>query len=208
MMRDPGWAECFVPLQSVYVSNIHIEEPKRAEGPGVPHYAADRLLAPLIYKSPDFISPTLSILTPFLRVQAWDSLTGRLDLELDPKSQIAIKCWALQEYVLSLLQEHPNWFPQQQRSSEQIAASFQHMIQGTTMTIYLHGPNPENRQTGRVWLWNAHTWQKGATPQSFKIGQRIRVALRFQGICFIKPISGRIKCRFQHQTIAIIHQLA
>jgi hypothetical protein len=207
MSRDPGWAECFVPMQNIDIGNIIIDEPRKSTGPGIPPYAADRLLAPLSYKAPIFTQPTLAVLTPFLAVQNWDSSTGRLDLELDPKSQIAIKCWALQEYALSLLQSRPYWFPQAQRSHEQIAAAFQHMIQGTTMTIYLHGPNPENRQTGRVWLWKAHMWQKGAAPGSFKKGQRIRVALRFQGICFLKTLTGRLKCRFQHQTIAIIHEL-
>jgi hypothetical protein len=207
MSRDPGWAECFVPMQSIDIGNVIIDEPKKATGPGIPPYAADRLLAPLSYKDPAFNMPTLAVLTPFLTVQSWDSSTGRLDLDLDLKSTIGMKCMALQEYALSLLKAHPLWFPIQQRTADQITSSFQQMIQGNTMTIYLHGPNPENRQTGRVWLWKAHTWQKGAAPSSFKRGQRIRVALRFQGICFLKTLVGRVKCRFQHQTIAIIHEL-
>ena len=207
MSRDPGWAECFLPMQTIDIGNVFIDDPKKATGPGIPPYAADRLLAPISYKAPGFNLPTLSVITPFVSVQSWDSSTGRLDLELDTRSICSMKCYSLQEWALSVLQAHPLWFPSAQRTPEQIMASFQQMIQGSTMSIYLHGPNPDSRQTGRVWLWKAHTWQKGAAPSSFKKGQRIRVALRFQGICFLKTLSGRVKCRFQHQTIAIIHEL-
>jgi hypothetical protein len=79
---------------------------------------------------------------------------------------------------------------------------------GNILTIYLHGSNPEQKQTGRVWIWNQSNWQKGASSTSFKKGQLIRVALRFQGVCFLQTSLKDTKYRIQHQTVAIFHKTA
>jgi len=204
--REPGWAELFIPLQAIEVQSIQIEEPKKPMGPGVPLYAADRPIAALSYAHPNFHMPILNILTPFLKIHSWDSSCGRLELEVDASSQLATKCSGIQEHILTLLASNPQWLPASTRTNEELRANFQTILQGQLLTIYLHGPNPEQRQTGRVWIWSDSGWQKGASSTSFKKGQQIRVALRFQGICFLQTSLKKMRYRIQHQIISIIHK--
>jgi hypothetical protein len=205
--KEPGWTEMFLPLQALEVRNIHIDEPKACKGPGVPLYAADRPIAALSYKTSTFAMPCLAILTPFLKVHSWDSLTGRLDLEVEQDSLTAIKCNALQETILDLLVSKPQWFQTSETKIEdEIRQNFQPILTGTILTIYLHGPNPEKKQMGRVWIWKSNQWQKGASSTSFKKGQQIRISLRLQGICFLPISNGKTRYRLQHQTVCIFYK--
>jgi hypothetical protein len=204
--RDPGWAEWFIPSQILELSCVEIEEPRKLTGPGVPAYAADRLIAPISYRTPISSLPCLTLLTPFLRVRFWDSPSGRLELELDPDSPFSTKLIALQEYILSLLGAHLTWLPPDQRSVQDIYPNFQTLVHNGNCTVYLHGPNPERKQMGRVWCYQNSGWQKGVGQHSFQKGQQIRLALRIQGICFLQTASGRQRYRIQHQVIAIFHE--
>jgi hypothetical protein len=206
--REPGWAELFIPLQTIELKSIHIDEPKRLSGPGIPLYAIDRPIAALSYINSNYKIPTLSILTPFLKIHAWDSTTGRLDLEIDMNSAVAMKCSIIQDHIIELLAAKPQWLYPYTKKKEELIANFQHIIHDHILTIYLHGPNQENKQTGRVWIWKEDTWQKGASVQSFKKGQLIRVALRFQGVCFLQTPAKDMRYRIQHQTVAIFHKIS
>ncbi len=206
--KEPGWAEMFLPLQALEVGNIHIDEPKASKGPGVPSYAVDRPIAGLSYRTSFYTMPCLAVMTPFLKVYHWDATTGRLDLEVDQGSVTAIKCSALQETILELLEKKPQWFMNAgTKSKEELRASFQPILSGSIFTIYLHGPNPEKKQMGRVWIWKQGAWQKGAASTSFIRGQQLRIALRLQGICFLPTANGKTRYRLQHQTIAVFHKL-
>jgi hypothetical protein len=207
MQKEPGWTEMFLPLQALEMGKIQIEEPKASKGPGVPQYAADRPIAALSYRSTIFTMPCLSILTTFLKVHNWDSITGRLDLETDIDSLTANKYNALQETIFNFLQNNPQWFINTGiKKFEELKSNFQPIISGNIISIYLHGHNPERKQTGRVWIWRTGTWQKGASVSSFKKGQQIRVAIRFQGICFLPTNNGKTRFRLQHQIVAIFHK--
>jgi hypothetical protein len=204
LVKEPGWTEMFLPLQALEVGNIQIHEPKASKGPGVPQYAADRPIAALSYKTSSFIMPCLSILTPFVKVYSWDPTTGRLDLETEEKSTLAIKCNAVQEMLLDNLISKSEWLRNTGiRGKEDLKHNFQQIITGNILSIFLHGPNPEKKQTGRVWIWKDNQWQKGAASNNFKKGQELRVALRFQGICFLPSQTAKTRFRLQHQTIAV-----
>ena len=205
--REPGWAELFLPLQAIEVNSIQIDEPKKLTGPGVPSYAADRPIAALSYVNSSFRMPVLNILTPFLTVHNWDSNTGKLELEVDLNSTLSTKCIVIQEHILTLLASKPQWLLPHIKTKEELRESFQEIISGQIMTIYLHGPNPEQKQMGRVWIWKENNWQKGASKTSFKKGQKLRVALRFQGVCFLQTVSKKMRYRIQHQTISIFHKI-
>ena len=145
----PGWAEMFLPIQTLEMGNIHIEEPKIPSGPGIPYYAAERPIAAISYQTTHFTMPCLNIITPFLRVYSWDSSTGRLDLEMDPENITLLKCTALQEVLLSLLSEKPAWLIQYGiKTAADLRANFQHILVDNIMTIYLHGQNPEKKTNG------------------------------------------------------------
>jgi hypothetical protein len=204
--REPGWAEIFIPLQAIEVHNIHIDEPKKLIGPGIPSYAIDRPIALLSYSTSLFRMPTLGILTPFLKIHSWDSTTGKLELDITSDPIVSTKYFMIQEHILNLLSSKPQWLFPHTRSKEDLRANFQEFIHEDILTIYLHGPNPEKKQTGRVWIWRDDEWQKGAGPNSFKKGQQIRVALRFQGVCFLQTPAKKMRYRIQHQTVTIFQK--
>jgi hypothetical protein len=193
-----GWAEMFLPLQALEVRSIHITEPKMVKNT----YSAERPVSNLSYKTSTFSLPFLSVLTPFVKVYSWDSTTGRLDLEVEQTSVTESKLFALQDTIIDLLAENIGWFPCF-KTKEDIKMNFQYILFGSIFTIYLHGPNPEKKQTGRVWIWKDNAWQKGASSVIFKKGQQLRVALRFQGVSLIKTANGKNRFRLQHQTISI-----
>jgi len=205
-VRDPGWAEIFIPLQAIELSSIQLNEPTRLTGPGVPSYAIHRPIATLSYATTQYRIPVLSILTPFLKVHSWDSSTGRLELTVDSDPTVLTKCTLIQEHILGLLASKPQWIHAYTRSKEELRVNFQTLVQENYLTVYLHGPNPEKKQNGRVWIWQDGIWQKGASSTSFKKDQSIRVALRLQGICFLQTLAKKMRYRIQHQIVTIFHK--
>jgi hypothetical protein len=207
LINQPGWAEMFLPIQTLEMGNIQIDEPKIPTGPGIPSYAADRPISSLSYQTSTYSLPCLNIITPFLRVHSWDSSTGRLELEADYESITYLKFGALQEVILSLLAENPFWLIQYGiKTIAELRANFQHILTNNILTIYLHGQNPEKKPMGRVWIWREGVWQKGATVGTFRKGQEIRVGMRLQGVCFLPTQTGKMRCRLQHQTVTIFHK--
>lgn len=202
--KDPGWAECFLNLADLHAGQIHVDEPKRQSGPGVfSYYGLQRPLAAISYSHDLLKMPVLSFITPFMKVLSWDSTTGRLDLETSVT--ISGKLGAIQEIILGQLALHPEWLRAYGLSKEELRSSFQHLFHGTLVSLYLHGPNTDIKPAGRVWLWD-HGWQRGVTQDSFKTGQRVRVAVRLQGVCFLQGEQGRTRLRLQHQTVAVYHK--
>jgi len=205
--RDPGWAEIFLPLQAIELSSIQLNEPTKLTGPGVPSYAIHRPIATLSYSTTQFRMPIFSILTPFLKIHSWDSSSGKLELSIDSDPTILTKCTLIQDHILGLLFGKPHWFMPYTKSKDELRANFQSLIQEQRLVLYLHGPNLEKKQTGRVWIWKEGGWQKGASPTSFTKGQSIRVALRLQGICFLQTVTKKMRYRIQHQIVTIFHKV-
>lgn len=201
--NSPGWAEMMIPLQGMDISKIHISPPQKTNGPGVPLYAQDRPIACLSYNDTVFKLPCLSVLTPFLTVLSWDSTTGKLELQVPQGTSTHTKLTFLQDYILTTLTRHQRgWIGTPDNTLSELRDMFQPILTGEKLVIYLHGPNPELKPSGRVWIWNSDSWSKGAKQTSFQEGMEVRVALRLQGICFLYQ-SQRVRFRIQHQTIAI-----
>jgi hypothetical protein len=59
--REPGWAEVFIPLQTIEIKDIHMNEPKKLSGPGIPPYAIDRPIATLSYSNSNYTIPGSNI---------------------------------------------------------------------------------------------------------------------------------------------------
>jgi hypothetical protein len=220
--KDPGLlpgrndeyrnAEIFLPFQALEPSNICINEPysfkttHAVQNTQSNQPEQTKTIALLSYKTPVFTLPSLNILTQFCRVFAWDSATGRLDLEIDPSSTTASKCHALQEFIMLTLKSKPAWLPASQRRPDDISANFQKLLYNGILTVYLHGANPEKKVMGRAWQYAKGIWERGVGPGSFKKGQQIRIALRFQGLCFITLANGVVRYRLQHQTVCVYHK--
>lgn len=205
--EESGWAEIFLPIQAFDISNIQTHEPKKHSGIGVPAYVANRHLAQMSYHTSLFHLPCLAVLTPFCKVSSWDSSTGRLDIDIEDSPVMLTKINALQESIQNTLLKQSKWIPSHQQTKVGIEQTFHKLLRGTTFTVYVHGPNPEGKQVGRVWMWKSNTWQKGVSQASFRKGQQIRLAIRFQGICFLPSSNGSdMFTRLQHQVISVIHK--
>jgi hypothetical protein len=204
--KDNGWIEGFLPLQALEIGCIEIQEPKLVSSPHLSTtvYSTERPIACLSYKTNIFKMPCLSILTPFCKVRSWDSLTGKLDLEVEEDSLTSIKLAALQQQIFSLLEENPQWFSLSGAKLKQdLMNNVQQLFQENILTVYLHGINPEKKQMGRAWIWKKNAWQKGVLSSTFQKGQEVRLALRFQGISFLhNRDTYKIKYRIQHQVVA------
>ncbi len=190
--EDTGWAELFLPIQIICTDFIQIQSPKYSH--------ANRPLSEFQYSTDDFSLTNLPILTTFLKVHSWDSSTGRLELETDAIT--ASKIVAIQKRILAVVSSHPTWASRQAT----IQQDFQYMYHNGIFTVYLHGANPDQVHTGRVWIWSGSQWKKGVSAVSLKKGQPIRLAIRFQGICTIQTEGSRTRYRIQHQTVAIYKQ--
>lgn len=202
--RDLGWAECFIPLQNIQPLNLKLDEPKKQTS--LSAHTADRPIAHLSYQTPNFKMPTLSLLTPFLKVYTWDSSTGRLELEVEHNSMCQQKFLSLDETLLDLLAAHPSWLKANKSSKEELKHTFQRILKDNIFTIYLHGQNQDTKPAGRVWIQKDGVWSKGAIPSSFKRGQQLRVAVRLQGVCFLQYPGQPTRLRIQHQTVAVLHK--
>lgn len=204
--KDNGWIEAFLPLQALEIGCIEIQEPKLVSSPHLSTtvYSTERPIACLSYKTETFRMPCLSILTPFCKVKSWDSMTGKLDLEVEEDSLTSIKFAALQQQIFSLLEENPQWFSLSGAKLKQdLMNNVQQLFQENILTVYLHGINLEKKQMGRAWIWKNNIWQKGVVSSTFQKGKEVRLALRFQGISFLhNKDTYKIKYRIQHQVIA------
>jgi hypothetical protein len=205
-INGSGWAEMMLPIQLINFEKIRIERPQQVQGFVPTQYGVERPLSRLSYDNGVFHMPTLSLFTSFLKIHDWDSSSGRLELELNEKNPMHLRLISLQNHILGmLLRNQSSWLGTTHHTRESIMGLFQPLISKNILTIYLHGPNPEKRQCGRVWIWNNFVWTKGASQTTFKKGGEIRVGLRLQGLFFLGNPFGNANCRFrlQHQTVVI-----
>jgi hypothetical protein len=203
---DTGWVEMTIPLEQLDINSITIEEPKklRLHESGIRY---ERTLIPFVYTVSVFKFHNLSILTPFMKVHAWDSSTGRLSFELEKNSIAYKKFIEFEQKIIKLLLNHISWLGHTPDNiHEHIQKTLQYTLVDNILTIYLHGQNISTKPMGRVWGWNKGMWIKGATQESFKKGQELRVAVRFQGICFFPNAPTKSRYRIQHQTIGVYYK--
>lgn len=191
-----GWAEEFVPIQTIQADAIHMYEPRVTQG------NSPRLLANFEYKQHAFTMQGCNLLLPFCKVHEWDSATGKLVLEIECPTTLN-RCKQIQQKCMDLLSSHIHWF---QRKKDQSLDSFQRFIHQQFLTVYLHGPNPEKALAGRLWCWKEGGWKKGVDGTSFTKGCLIKLAIRFQGICMLVNQVGRSTYRVQHQVVAVYHK--
>jgi hypothetical protein len=204
--QDTGWIEMVLPLEHLDVHAINLEPPKRLRSiESDTRY--ERVILPLVYETPVFKMPNLAILTPFMKVHSWDSSTGRLEFDLERDSLTYKTFIEFEQAILQLLMKHPEWLDYKSENLQShIERHLQYSIVDTILTLYLHGQNTSTKPMGRLWGWKQGLWTKGATQASFKKGQELRVAVRFQGICFFPNAPAKSKYRIQHQTIAVYYK--
>lgn len=189
------WMEWTIPIQKVEVNKIQVGQLQKTMKP----------LTPLSYTDGPTVFQNLNLLLPPLTVKDYDSSTGRLLLSLSDSPGTAAKLTALQDsFLQSVYQNQRQWFPESNRSKDQIQAFFQSFVEPSCLHLYCPLQTQEKRHT--IFLWKDKEWKRLSTPGLIEKGDFIRVALRLQGISYqIDTATGCWTGRFriQHKIMCI-----
>lgn len=191
------WMEWTIPIQKLEVNKIQVQTLQKNMKP----------LTPLSYTDGPIVFQNLNILLPPLPVSEYDSSTGKLLLKLSESPMTASKLLALQDSLLSaVFQNQRIWFPESNRSKEQIQKLFQPFVENTCLHLYCPLQLQEKRHT--ISIWKDDEWQRLSNPGMISKGDSIRVALRLQGISYqLDTTTGLWTGRFRVQhKISCIYQ--
>ncbi len=203
-----GWGEMVVPLQTFTIDKSCLQPPQKYYESSFQQYK-ERLISSIQYKVSSCIMDNLSLLTPFLQVNSWDSKNGKLELLLDLQNPLHLKLVQFQEHILDMLVANQiMWLGTTYHTRESLYNCFRPMIVGNICNVYLHGNNNGSGNCGRVWIYKNGSWSKGVNNQSFQKNDVVRIALRFQGLCYLgNPYkNNKLMFRLQHQTLGIFHK--
>lgn len=191
------WMEWTIPIQKLELQKITPGSLTNAVKP----------LTPLEYKDGAFHLKHLNILLPPLVIKEYDGTSGRLLLTLPENSPIYHKMMALQESLLLLVHQHQkSWFPDSNRTKENIQYFFQPFVEGNQLNLYC----PLQSQDKKYFLhiWKEGVWSRLNAPGTLQKGDVLRIALRLQGISYqTNTQSGSWTGRFrvQHRIMCIYH---
>jgi len=189
-MGSLGYAEVFLPLEKLEVDKITIHPP-------ISPYPVRIPISHLSYTicSQGFATmPKLSILTPFLKIHSWDPLKGRLELIADDVSLIL---QSLQEALIQKIIKNPAWSSLTNHTYAEVKGRLQPIILNNILPLYLNNQGPEG-----ITINNENTINYNLN-NCLQQGQQIRVALKFQGLIFLKNSNGGLFYRLQHQVTRI-----
>ncbi len=167
------WMEWTIPIQKLEVNKIQVGQLQKSIKP----------LTPLSYADGPIVFQNLNILLPPLTVKDYDTNSGRLLLSLSDSPQTAAKLLALQEsFLQSVFLNQKIWFPDSNRTKEQLTTLFQPFVENTTLHLYCPIQSQEKRHI--ISIWKDDQWKQLTTTGLLSKGDSIRVALRLQGISY------------------------
>lgn len=160
--------ELAIPHQKLEISKLHI----------VPQ---NNNYLPFEYKDGDLTLHRAVILTPVLKVIAFDPEKGRIEFECDPG--FMAKMSALQEVLKSVIFLQQKLFITEQLTRDQIDFGFKMLTYGGKFTIYIPSANVYNKWASRgVHVYDASGEAWLAERDVFKAGTEMRLAIKFGGI--------------------------
>jgi hypothetical protein len=190
-----------LPIQKVEIGNINIGSPwaRLSHGDG-----AQKPMAPLSYFGTQFRLPFVSLVFPPLPVIEYNSVTGKLVLDMFESSLASIKLNTLQDTIVNAIAYHQaGWF-KSEFSKEEIVRGFQPIIQDNH--LHLHCPSSSEHMRS-IPIFKDGVWKKFSA-DDLKLGTRIRVAVKIHGISFLNRNDGDMKwsgkCRLQHRILGFI----
>jgi hypothetical protein len=186
-------AEVFLPLQTMNIKNIVVNPP-------ISVYPIRTPIATILYKDPMFTLQKISILTPFLTIHSWDPKKGRLELSDSSEGLSLLKLQAFYECLLKSLIAHPEWSGVPKITVDELKMRFQPIVANKLITLYI------NDQHDGLYSYSKK-WVKGVTDDLLQPGQQVRIALRFQGLMFLKNDSPVTFYRLQHQITKLYFRL-
>ncbi len=190
--------EWTIPIQKLEVSKVQVGFVQKNIKP----------LTPLSYIDGPISFQNLNILLPPLQIKEYDHATGKLMLTLPEGNQTYSKLQALQDALLSsVFINQRYWFPESNRSQDQIRHAFQPFLDSGI--LYLYCPLQQNQdRRNTLCIWKENTWKRFDTTGLLQRGEFIRVALRLQGISFQTHVSTGVwtgRFRVQHRITCIYH---
>lgn len=184
--------EWFLPVQKLTVGNIALAPP------------GSRPLAALSYSDgATFCHPSLSIMVPPLPVKSYDTTTGRLVLDTSSNHLLSLKLQMLQDMLQEAIQYNQSaWFSTSYRA-EEIRNGFQPLYEDSSLLLHC---NLRQAQDMALPIWTPTGW-RGAKEEDLKVGAKIRLALKIQGISFLfrnEQNTWTSKSRVQHRIMGVI----
>jgi hypothetical protein len=189
--------EWTIPIQKLEVNKIQVGQLQKSVKP----------LTPLSYTDGPIVFQNLNLLLPPLSIKEYDSVTGKLILHLGESPQTLSKLIAIQESLLtSVFVNQKLWFPESNRTKEQITNSFQPFVESNNLYLYCPLQSQEKRHT--IYIWKDGEWKRFAATGLIQKGDSIRVAMRLQGISYqMNSTNGLWTGRFRAQhKISCIYQ--
>jgi hypothetical protein len=187
-MESPGTTEIFIPLEKMDCNYIDVHVP-------IPIYPIRVPVANISYKNTLYTLPRLSIFTKLVNVVSWDSEKFRLELS---DAENFGKLQELQESIIKRISENPEWSNCSKISIDEVRVRFQPIITKGLLSLYINSNNSD-----KINVYTNKTSKKGVSDNLFYQGQQLRIALRFQGIFFMKNSQGKLFYRLQHQINSI-----
>jgi hypothetical protein len=177
-----------LPLEKFNTNKLKIDSIKKLK---CVQANVQRYICSILYKDELFTLSPFSILTPFAKIHTWDFVTGKLELHIGSQSIFQTKFNSFQTSIHSLIDNEYTSKPY-----------FHPMLFGNILTVYLY-TKMEKFKDRETWIYNKE-WTTTLNESSFTKGDSIRLAIQFQGVCFLNDLSKHeIKYRLQHQIKAI-----
>jgi hypothetical protein len=185
-------AEIFIPLQNLVMDNVIVHPPTSTYPLRIP-------TSILSYSNSICTIPRFAVLTESFIVHNWDPVKGKLELAEPRQVPSFKKLVGLQELLIQKLVENPSWSSLQKTTYEDIQSRFQHPIFNSIFTLFLNNKGPEGIFIHSVEGLKKLTLTSVLPEKLFHQGQRLRIALRFQGLVFLKNTNSKLFYRLQHQ---------
>ena len=192
--------EWTVPLQKLEVAKVRI---------GNLSSYNKKLFSPLAYTDGQIVMPNLTILLPHMVVDSFDSKTGMLNLRIDA-AWVINKLQALQTSLINTIGTNQTlWFGSACFDVQEIYKRFQPMIDSNLLHLYCPIIPPEKRNPAArtVKILKNKTWYHDMQPGLLASGQKVRVALQFQGLSFQSGFHDNFwtgRTRIQHRVLGIL----
>ena len=177
--------EWTIPIQKLEVNKIQVGQLQKSLKP----------LTPLSYADGPIVFQSLNLLLPPLVVKEYDSVSGKLLLNLNGDTQTTAKLMALQDsFLQNVFVNQKIWFPDSNRTKEQLNAFFQPFVENSTLHLYCpiqqsqvavaSGGRGQDMRKNMISIWKDNSWKQLTTTGLIVKGESIRVALRLQGISY------------------------
>jgi hypothetical protein len=185
------WAECCVPLQAVDPANLRLQTNRNGKTP----------YGKLKYMDSSLQLDPFTIVTPSFPVLKYDTVKGRLDLDLAADIPSLKKFQCIQESLYKLLgQQQYEWFHSHGMSTDEIKFLFQPFVQGTVLSIFLS----TLLRTGKpIWVYHQNKWSSTIHPSMFQCGKSVRLVLRLIGVQSFQTLTS-LKCHIVMHPVAIL----